>query len=136
MKKRLSALFLAFMVLSMVSRITAYAVEPRYAYTTSATSTLTISSGTAYCKSNAKGNGSVTKIVGTQYLEKRIGSGDDDWSTVSGGTWINSTNNNSLTMSNSQSSLGSGTYRLRTVFTVYCGTSYETVEKLSKEVTI
>lgn len=31
MKKRLSALFLAFMVLSMVSRITAYAVEPRYA---------------------------------------------------------------------------------------------------------
>ena len=136
MKKRLSALFLSFIALSMVLGITAYAVEPRYAYTTSTASTLTISSGSAYCWSTAKGNSSVTKIEGIQYLEKKIGSDENDWSTVSGCTWTNTTNNNSLTMSNSKSNLSSGTYRVRTVFKVYSVNNYETVEKISSEATI
>lgn len=50
--------------------------------------------------------------------------------------WSDSNNARFLTMSNSKSNLTSGTYRLRTVFTVYSGTSYETVEKVSSEVTV
>ena len=41
-----------------------------------------------------------------------------------------------LTLDNTKESLGSGTYRVRAVFTVYSGTKYETVEKTSKEVTV
>ena len=133
MKKHLSALLLVVIVLSLICGITAYAVEPRYIYTTSATSTINISSSTAYCKGTARGNSSVTKIEATQYLEKKSGT---TWSTVSGCTWSDSASSNSLTISNSKSNLTSGTYRVRTVFKVYSGNNYETVEKISSEATV
>ena len=87
---------------------------------------------TAYCKSVIKGGSAVTQINATQYLEKKNGS---KWEAVSNGTWSDSIKKKSFTMSNSKSRLSSGTYRLRTVFTVYNGTNYETVEKISLEVT-
>lgn len=133
MKKQLSALLFMFMALVMICGITVNAVEPRYAYTTSASSYLTISYNKASCISSVSANNSVTKISATQYLEKKNGR---TWSTVSGCVWSDSSNRNSLTMSNSKSSLSSGTYRVRTVFTVYSGSNYESVEAISKEVTI
>ena len=133
MKKRLSALLTISMALLMFLSVTVYAVEARYAHTTSVTSTLTISNGTAYCKSTAQGDSTVTQIDGVQYLEKKNG---DKWETVSNGTWSDSSSRNSLTMSNSKDNIGSGTYRVRTVFTVYSGSSSEVVEKISKEKTV
>ncbi len=64
--------FLTLVMLTMMCGITAYANDAKYSYTTSATSTLTISSGTAYCKSTAKGNSTVTEIDAVQNLEKKV----------------------------------------------------------------
>lgn len=133
MKKRLCVLLTISMALLMFLGVTVCAVEARYAYTTSVTSTLTILNGTAYCKSSAKGNSTVTQIDGIQYLEKKNG---DKWETVNNGTWSDSSSRNSLTMSNSKDNIGSGTFRVRTVFTVYSGSSSEVVEKISTEKTV
>ena len=127
MKKRLFALLTISMSLLMFLGVTVCAVEARYAYTTSVTSTLNISNGTAYCKSSAKGNSTVTQIDGIQYLEKKNG---DNWDIVD--SWSDSSLRNSLNMSNSKDNIGSGTFRVRTVFTVYSGNSSEVVEKISK----
>lgn len=127
MKKRLFALLTISMALLMFLGVTVYAVEARYAYTTSVTSTLNISNGTAYCKSSAKGNSTVTQIDGIQYLEKKNG---DNWDIVA--SWSDSSSRNSLNMSNSKDNIGRGTFRVRTVFTVYSGSSSEVVEKISK----
>lgn len=112
-------------------------ITPFYQYTVSATSKLTISSnGTATCTSELIGGNSVTRIVGNQYLQRYEYRGSGwQWYTVSGGSWSKSVNDYDLYMSNTKSSLASGTYRLRTVFTVYSGNKFETVEKISATVT-
>lgn len=133
MKKRLSAILLVVVAMTALFGITAYAVEARYVYTTSAISTLSISSGNAYCKSTARGNDSATKIEAIQYLEKKNGT---DWKVVSSGTWRDSVSGSTLTMNNWKNSLSSGTYRVRAVFTVYSGTKSEVAEAISLEVTI
>jgi len=131
MKKRLFALLTISMALLMFLGVTVYAVEARYAHTTSATSMLTVSNGKATCVSTAQGDSTVTQIDGTQYLEKKNG---NDWDNVD--SWSDSSKSNYLTMSNSKDNIGSGTYRVRTVFTVYSGSSSEVVEKISKEKTV
>ena len=108
-------------------------VSPYYLYTYTAKSKLTISNRTAECESTLEGYMSVTKISAAQYLEKKNGS---EWETVSLGTWSNSVDGDRLIMSNTKSNLSSGTYRLRTVFTVYSGTKSESVEMVSDETTI
>lgn len=74
MKRRISAFMLIITILSTLCGVTVCAVEPRYSYTTTATSTLYISSNTAYCKSKARGKTTATKIEAVQYLEKKSGS--------------------------------------------------------------
>lgn len=120
-------------ILSSLCGVTVCAVEARYSYTTSATSTLYISSGTAACKSKARGKASATKIEAVQYLEKKSGS---KWYVVTDGTWTDSVNDSLLIVSNNKSGLTSGTYRVRTVFTVYSGSNSEEVTAISTEVTI
>lgn len=127
MKKRLFALLTISMALLMFLGVTVYAVEARYAHTTSVTSTINIYNGTAYCKSTAQGDSTVTQIDGIQYLEKQNGK---NWDVVE--SWSDSSKSNSLTMNNSKDNVGSGTFRVRTVFTVYSGSSSEVVEKISK----
>ncbi|MCM1577200.1 MAG: hypothetical protein NC078_00175 [Ruminococcus sp.] len=133
MKKVLCTLFIAVITVSMLCGISVCAVQARYAYATSVTSTLTKSGSKLTCTSTCRGISTVTKITAVQYLEKKNGS---NWDTVKDGTWSGSADSSYLYMSNSKSSLDSGTYRLRTVFTVYSGTSSETIEKTSSEVTI
>lgn len=131
MKKRLFALLTISISLLMFLGVTVCAVEARYAHTTSVTSTLTISNGAVYCKSTAQGDSTVTQIDGVQYLEKKNGK---NWDIVD--SWSDSSSRNSLTMSNSKDNIGSGTFRVRAVFTVYSGNSSEVVEKISKEKTV
>lgn len=133
MKRRISAFMLIIAILSTLCGVTVCAVEPRYSYTTTATSTLYISSNTAYCKSKARGKTTATKIEAVQYLEKKSGS---KWYVVTDGTWTDSVNDSLLIVSNNKSGLTSGTYRVRTVFTVYSGSKSEKVTAISKEVTI
>ena len=131
MKRRISAFMLIIAILSTLCGVTVCAVEPRYSYTTTATSTLYISSNTAYCKSKARGKTTATKIEAVQYLEKKSGS---KWYVVTDGTWTDSVNDSLLIVS--KSGLTSGTYRVRTVFTVYSGSNSEEVTAISTEVTI
>lgn len=105
-------------------------VVDEYQYTSSASSTLTISGSTAYCESKLTGLSSVTSISGTQYLEKKV-----LWWRDTVAEWNASTNGTRLSMSNSKSNISSGTYRLRTEFTVYSGSNSEPVEKISSEIT-
>ena len=136
MKKAVIAIVLSLSVLfSAGIPVCAYGggniAFPYYLYTGSAKSNLAILSSTAYCKSEIKGDSTVTKIYATQYLEKKNG---NKWDIVD--YWSDSVNGSSLTMSNSKDNLGSGTYHLRTVATVYSGSNSEPVVKTSIEVTI
>lgn len=105
-------------------------VQPRYAYVESINSNLSISNGKATCTSTIKGMPSATKIEATQYLEKRTLFGG--WKGID--RWDKTVNSDTLYMSNSKGNLDDGTYRVRTVATVYSGTDYEIVEDTSEEV--
>jgi hypothetical protein len=140
MKKRTLA-FLSTFVFLFAFLVPVYNAEaayvpitPYYSYTATATSSLGIIGGTAYCSSILEGGASVTKITAHQYLQKK--NSQNSWSTISGGSWTKTVNDFDLLMSNTKSSLSSGSYRLKTVFYVYSGTNYETIEKISSTVTI
>ena len=139
MKRKVIALLLALVSLfSLGICSSAYngnnTVSPYYLYTSKAESKLSITNGVASCKSKLTGYVYLTtKIEATQYLEKKNGT---SWETTIDRTWSDSTNSYILSMSNSKSNLSSGTYRLRTVFTVYSGTKSESIESLSDEITI
>lgn len=140
MKKICAAITAASMLLSSAN--VAYAdntedsniaelVEARYAYTAAIDSLLSIYDREAICSSSGDGLSGVTKIEATQYLEKSFlwwWDPVDDWS--------HSASGNTIDMRNTKENLGNGTYRLRTVFTVYVNGNSETVECISKEVTI
>lgn len=108
-------------------------VSPCYLYTGDVSCSLMISNGTATCSSDLTGSLTVTSITGQQYLEKKNGT---KWESVDNDSWSDATTSYYLKMYNTKSGLGSGTYRVRAVFTVYCGSNSEVVEKTSKEVTI
>lgn len=91
---------------------------------------------TATCKSSYYASNSlVSSISATQTLEKKGLFGI--YSSVSGASWTKTVNSSNLSMSNTKSNLSSGTYRLKTVFTVTLssGTS-ETVTVYSTEKTV
>lgn len=136
MKKPVIVILLALSVLfSAGISVCAYSggntASPYYLYATTVESNLTIVGNTAYCESIIKGDSKVTKISATQYLEKKNSKG---WDIID--YWSDSVDGNSLRISNSKDNLDSGTYRVRTVGTVYSGSKSEPVKKTSTEVTI
>lgn len=102
-------------------------VQPRYAYTESIYTYLSINNGKAICTSIVTGIPTVTKIEATQYLEKKV-----LWWWEEVDHWDKTVNGDNLYMSNSKENLDDGTYRVRTIATVYYGTDYEIVEDMSK----
>lgn len=134
MKKRIGAFLVIFMALSMLCGITAFAIHinPRYSYTRSAYSTLSFNGNTAHCFSSCSGMTIATGISGTQYLEKKVG---DDWEVVKYCNWFKMDVGNSLNIENTKTITESGTYRVRTEFTVYSGSDNEPVTAISNEVT-
>lgn len=106
---------------------------PTYSYTSSCSSELSISAKTATCKSSITGYyNKTTEIAVKQYLQKKNSS--DKWEDVC--SWNDTINSFKGSVTNTKSSLSSGTYRLKTVFTVYAGTASETVYAYSNEKTI
>ncbi len=109
-------------------------VAPCYETTQLGKSELTISSTKATCKSSANNCDSVT-ITAVQTLEKHWGLWI--WNEVDGANWTKTVNASAIYMSNTKSGLDSGTYRLKTVFTLTesDGTT-ETITVYSTEKTI
>lgn len=142
--KRLKAVILSLMLTLMacvvpiqanaadLDNIVVGEIAPAYIDVNVATSILSISGTTATCKSQVKCT-NATSITVSQCLYKVSGDTlipvpDAQWSTVKKST--------SVTFTNTKSGLGSGTYRLETVFTVYVGRVSESVTVYSNDVTI
>ena len=97
-------------------------IQLMYTNVQTVTSTLSISSRTASCKSYVKGISGTTKILVIQKLQKKSG---NSWATVQ--TWSKTFDSIVASVTNTKSSLASGTYRIRTTAKVYCGSNYETI---------
>ncbi len=121
MKKVLSlilTLLLCFTFSATASAKTtsSYVVQPYYEKAQEAKSILNINGTDAICESSLAGDPDVIKIVAVQTLEKQgflwI------WGTYDDTTWTKTVYTNTLTMTNTKTGLSSGTYRLKTVFTL------------------
>lgn len=108
-------------------------VESKLQYTSSCSSTLTTSGTSATGISKVTGyNGETTKIVITQTLQRKNSYGNWVYVQSYSGTYYYF----KATLSKTYLNLSSGTYRLKSVFTVYAGSNSETVTKYSSEKTI
>lgn len=106
--------------------------SPAYSYARDCISELSISGTTATCKSTVNGYyDKTTKIVVNQTLQKKNSSGN--WEYVY--SWYDTIYNYNGSLTNTKSSLSSGTYRVKTVATVYAGTEHETITEYSQEKT-
>lgn len=103
-------------------------IQLLYTYTFTLSTSLSISNQVATCTSYLDGYAAVTKIVIEMTLQKESWLW---WSTVE--TWSSTTYGNFAYISESYS-VDSDNYRVKTVFTVYSGTDYETITKYSSEV--
>ena len=103
----------------------------RYSYTNTISSRIGVSGKTATCKSIIVAVSSVTKIVVTQKLQKKV---SGEWTNVK--TWSKTFNSFTATYTNSKDSLSSGTYRTRTVAKVYKNSNYESVSANSSSISI
>lgn len=88
--------------------------ETRSTYLQTALSSLTISGTTATCKSDATGNSSVTQIIGDMYLMKY--SSSNGWQDID--AWRLQQGGRNYSNTKTKTGLSSGSYRLRTEFTV------------------
>ncbi len=139
MKKFLSCL-LALLICCSVGSVSSSAAaipdgsiaSPCYLYTNRIITSFGINDGEASCVTTIYGiSGTTTKIVVTQYLEKKNGNSWDEvthWTDTFNSWWCNFTNSYTITES--------GTYRLRSEATVYSGSKYENVDITSKEKTV
>lgn len=140
MLKRVTAIMLA--VILSTAGITEHRVSgayippdslPQYQFFFSCNSKLTLSDNDATCKSTVVGiSGTTTKIVIYQVLQKKISS--SNWDDVC--SWDHTYYSFEASFTNYRYDLSSGTYRLKSQFTVYSGSSYETETKYSSEVTV
>lgn len=120
-------------VVCMCSTVSAQDILTRTSYTASCSSVLSVSGTTGTCTSSATGYyGETTKIVMVQYLQKKSASGS--WSSVC--SWSETYNSYRGYMAKTKYNLSSGTYRLKTVFTVYAGSNSEVLTKYSSSKTI
>ena len=110
-------------------------VEPgiieEYQYTNYIRSLLSIQNDTAYCKSVVMGFPDIaTKIEITQTLYQVFGPYE-----YYVHSWSHTYYDWYASFQNTRSSLGGGTYRVKTVAKVYSGSNYETVSLYSNNVT-
>ncbi len=140
---RIIALIMSGIMASTFASIPVYAydypeeeiVEESYALANSTYSTLSIRNNQATLDSGVDGDTCVVSVSATQTLEKFVALWI--WSPVSGASWSKSKSGKSLEMHNQATLYESGTYRVKTVFTLTSNTgSTETITVYSNEVTI
>lgn len=131
MFKRIAVVLLTiFIICCFCTMVFAGTLTPRYMYTSSIRSSLTISGSTATCTSEVKGYlGETTKIVIEQVLEKEVS--PDNWDEVD--SWTNTVNSYRSSFTNTKTGLSSGTYRVTTISKVYVGESFEQITTYSAE---
>lgn len=131
MTKKLLSIFLATLMIIMVplSVSAETAVQPRYSYTNSHSTTLVIQNDVAIVESYVSGYSTVTSVKMTLTLQKKV-----LWWWNDVAEWSDITPNRTLTMSES-TTVGSGTYRAKLVALVCSGTESETIEGYSSEKT-
>lgn len=88
-------------------------VEPAYVIANEAVSRVTISGTTASCYSTTRGDAVSISVTQTLQVKKTT-----VWSNVKGATWTKTVNANSITMRNFKYNLDSGTYRLKSEYTL------------------
>lgn len=140
MYKKLVAILSALVMVSSFTSATttSYAAvippdSPAYSYTNDCNVDLAISNREATCKSSLTGYyNTTTSIIITQTLQKK--NSNNAWDDVC--NWSTTIDNFKGSLTSTKSSLSSGTYRLKTVFTVYAGSASETITKYSKNKTI
>ena len=141
MKKKMIS-FIVMMVLLLTSMTGAFAVNavaetsdgdseivPLYDSASYVHSFLSISSGTANCKAKINGYSDVTKIVVTMTLQKKS---TLFWSTTT--SWTETYYATTAYLYKLYGGLSSGTYRVKSKFVVYTGSSSETITMYSSEV--
>lgn len=140
---RIIALIMSGIMMSAFTSVPVYAydypedeiVEEDYALANSTYSTLRISNYNATLDSSVDGDTCVISVSATQTLEKFVALWI--WNPVSGACWSKSKSGRSLEMHNQKALNESGTYRIKTVFTLTSSTgSTETITVYSNEVTI
>lgn len=94
----------------------ANSIAPLYETASDAISTLTISGKTAKCESKLIGHSDVKSCKVVQTLEKKWGLWI--WNEVDGASWTKTVYSDTIRLSNTKSGLDSGTYRLKSVFTL------------------
>ena len=110
-------------------------ISPYYENAYNPVSDLDISGTTASCTSSTTGVDTV-KITVEQTLEKYSG-WFWIWNNVDGASWTKTVNMNTIRLSNSKSGLSSGTYRLKSVFTLTSSSGKtETITIYSAEKTV
>ena len=143
-RKMLAAFISVVMMCSVVS-VPAFAVDetqivtdlvsPAYEYAMKTENYLTITSSNADCKSLCEGMAGVTQITVEHTLEKHWGLWI--WSEVDGASWTKTVYSDTIRLSNTKSGLDSGTYRLKSVFTLTNSSGKsETITIYSEEETI
>ena len=124
--RKMLAAFISFMMIYPVVSVSAFAVDetqivtdlvsPAYEYAAKTENYLTITSSTADCKSLCNGMAGVTQITVEHTLEKHWGLWI--WNEVDGASWTKTVYSDTIRLSNTKSGLDSGTYRLKSVFTL------------------
>ena len=136
MKKRFLSVWLTLLMTCSMA-VGTYALsnkpemQPFYDYTADHTVTLTISGGTATCYAGLQGYpGTTTRINANMTLQKKgLFGWSEEWD-YTYGVYTHALDKTEIT------SVGSGTYRLKVVFTVYSGTASETITAYSSEVKV
>lgn len=101
--------------------------SPNYKYTISCSSYLKISGTTATCTSSLAGYpGETTKIVVTQTLQVKNGT---QWRSVC--SWTKTYNSYACDFDNTRTIYSGNTYRVKSEYKVYAGSSYETIYSYS-----
>lgn len=143
-KKSFALLLSAFMMFSSVSipasaETTTYVsndgIAPAYEYASSAKSLLYISSNAAECTSNCTGTSDIVNISVEQTLQSFWGLWI--WNDVDGANWTKTKSGNSISLVSNKSGLTSGTYRVKSVFTLTSSSGEtETITIYSEEKTV
>lgn len=108
--------FSAVAYADMTASFPDYGISVLYENARNPVSNLSISNNTAYLTSSANGDGTAASITVTQTLQKQgflwI------WTNVKGASWSKQVTGGSIRLSNTKSGLGSGKYRVKSVFTL------------------
>lgn len=133
-KKVISLILVLALCMTFSLAVSAQAAELYTVDSRVRTSKLTISSTTATCKSYYNDqSGDTSKVVIEQSLEKQ--SLLLFWSTYAG-EWTQTTNGSVATLTNKVYDLPSGTYRVKTVFTVTIDGTTQSITAYSDKATV